>query len=163
MSRYIRKTTPKTLEERFWGKVNIPKDVEGCWIWTGSKLRGGYGGININHKTKQAHRVSYELHYGEIPDGTLVCHKCDNPPCVNPHHLFLGNYKVNAEDKCNKGRMPTGERIPTNKLTQENVLEIRRMISFKIPRRKIAKIFGVGSTCITDIATGRTWSWLKNE
>lgn len=151
----------KTLEQKFWEKVSIPENAGDCWIWTGSKLRGGYGNININHKTKQAHRLSYELHYGKIPAGLDVLHKCDNPPCVNPHHLFLGTDKTNAEDRSAKGRTVKGVLLPISKLNDGNVKEIRKLIALKIPRRKIAKLFGVGSTCITDIATGRTWSWLR--
>ena len=152
----------KTIEERFWEKVNIPNNAGECWVWNGGKMRGGYGGVNACGKTSQAHRVSYELHYGTIPEGFMVLHKCDNPPCVNPHHLFLGTNQDNSDDRGRKGRTVKGEMLPNHKLTEDNVSEIRRMISERVPRRKIATLFGVGPTCVTDIATGRTWSWLKN-
>jgi HNH endonuclease len=150
----------KDIQTRFWEKVILSDNTE-CWEWTGSKLRGGYGGLNINNRTVQAHRLSYEMFVGKIPKGLLVCHKCDNPSCVNPKHLFLGTHQDNATDKVNKGRMPKGEDIGNSKLTLDDVNKIRKLINEKVPRRKIAKMFGIGSTCVTDIATGRTWSWAE--
>lgn len=95
----------KPLIPRFWEKV---QKSEGCWEWTGAllKARGGYGTFNVgDHKTKYAHRFSWEIHYGEIPPGKLVCHHCDNPKCVRPDHLFIGSYWDNAQDAALKGRM----------------------------------------------------------
>jgi len=92
----------KTVEERFWAKVD---KTDSCWVWTGATLRRGYGQIRIPvKKAKQAHRLSWEIHNGPIPDGMLVCHKCDNPPCVNPAHLFLGTQSDNNKDCVRKGR-----------------------------------------------------------
>jgi hypothetical protein len=95
------------LLERFWSKVN---KSDGCWTWTGSKTTAGYGLI-WNGKDTSApvyvHRLSWELHFGEIPDGLSVCHRCDNPTCVRPDHLFLGTDKDNSDDKITKGRMGT--------------------------------------------------------
>ena len=90
-----------SLEDRFWQKV---EKNEGCWIWTGSKSKLGYGYFQINNKTKYAHRVSKELRHGSIAEGLVVCHKCDNPSCVNPDHLFIGTMKDNMLDKMKKGR-----------------------------------------------------------
>jgi hypothetical protein len=89
-----------TLEERFWLKA---RKTDGCWSWAG-RLRQGYGQIAVNGKTVSASRASWVIHFGDIPAGMLVCHKCDNPECANPEHLFLGTQKANAEDMVKKGR-----------------------------------------------------------
>jgi hypothetical protein len=151
----------KTLEERFWSKVQTLTPSE-CWIWTGAKLRDGYGSFVLDTKTKkmiQAHRCSYVLHNNvQLTRQDFICHKCDNPSCVNPNHLFLGNQKSNMADRQKKNRQAKGEKISI--LSIKNVIEIKSLIQNKIPRRKIAKMFGVGPTCITDIVTGRSWSWV---
>ena len=96
--------TSKTLEERFWSKVS--KDSTGCWLWTGC-VSGNclkYGTLRKNGLPTKAHRVSWELHFGAIPAGLLVCHRCDVPVCVNPEHLFLGTTKDNIRDMIAKRR-----------------------------------------------------------
>lgn len=152
----------KTVDERFWNKVDI-KEPDECWIWKGAKLRDGYGSFILDTKTKkmiQAHRYSYITHYKTIIlPIDFVCHKCDNSSCVNPYHLFIGTHRENMKDRQDKGRQARGEKISILKV--EEVKQIKSLISNKTPRRKIAKMFGVGSTCITDIATGRSWSWVE--
>jgi hypothetical protein len=86
---------------RFWRNVQKTAD---CWVWTGARSGAGYGQININDVLVFTHRFSWELHHGPIPDGLLVCHHCDNPPCCNPAHLFLGTPSDNMVDKIRKGR-----------------------------------------------------------
>jgi len=90
--------------KRFWEKVN---KTNICWLWIGN-TDGKYGVISYQGKSQKAHRVSWILHYGDIPKGLCVCHKCDNPPCVNPEHLFLGTYKENKKDSVDKGRAVFG-------------------------------------------------------
>jgi hypothetical protein len=95
-----------SLYRRWAAKVRVPADVEACWEWTASKNDHGYGrmtaGRGVNLK---AHRVAYELHNGPVPDDKCVLHECDNPPCCNPLHLFLGTKKDNTHDMMAKGRM----------------------------------------------------------
>ncbi len=141
-------------------KSRVFVDDNGCWIWEGALLRGGYGGINVSKKSHQVHRYMWELVNGEIPKGMLVCHKCDNPPCCNPSHLFLGSHKTNAEDKVSKNRQSRGE-SNKSKLTLEEVKKIKEMLESGVSHRGIAAEFGVGKTAITYINTGRCWGWAE--
>ena len=85
----------------FWNRV---EKTEGCWLWRGSRTTAGYGNVRVGPKNKYAHRLAWELTNGAIPNGLHVCHRCDNPPCVRPDHLFLGTGKDNARDSMQKGR-----------------------------------------------------------
>lgn len=94
----------RSLAARFWAKVN---KTPTCWLWTANRLPKGYGVINVGGRAgsqQLAHRVSWELHFGPIPDGLWVLHRCDNPPCVRPDHLFLGTVQDNVDDMVTKGR-----------------------------------------------------------
>ena len=98
--------TNKDLE-RYWNKVGKTED---CWLWTANKFKGGYGQYQFLGKPNGAHRISWIIHYGEIPKGMHVLHRCDNPPCVNPNHLFLGTHTDNMKDKAEKGRSRTNNK-----------------------------------------------------
>lgn len=89
------------IQDYFW--LTVYK-TDTCWLWFGTTYEAGYGQYSYENKIQSAHRVSWQMHYGPIPEGLIVCHKCDVPQCVNPDHLFLGTHKTNAEDRESKGR-----------------------------------------------------------
>jgi len=153
-----------TLEERFWAKVD-KRGPDECWEWRGAK-RQGYGAISKGahgNGVLDAHRVSWKLANGSIPAGKFVCHHCDNRSCVNPSHLFLGTQADNMHDMIKKGRSTHGERHKGAKLTEQDVHEIRQMLSRGIPVSVIAKKYGVARSTISRISTGETWGWLKER
>lgn len=143
-----------------------PIPESGCWIWTGSASTYGKLGITVNGKVKHvgAHRLSWELHYGPIPKGLHVCHKCDIPLCVNPHHLFLGTPLDNIHDMIQKGRSCTvppppthGEKHPNAILTSSTVIAIRKD---KRSARIIAAEYGTSKSNVIGIRSGERWGWL---
>lgn len=119
--------------KRFWSKVDIKVDDE-CWNWKAYTNRDGYGNFSIGLHRWNAHRVSYMIANGEIPSGLSVCHKCDNPSCVNPNHLFLGTHKENMKDKSRKGR------AKTKKLTKEQKDFIKNS---PLKPKQIAPLFNI--------------------
>lgn len=148
----------KTFAKRFWNKVSIGKNCFDCWGWSGCKVFG-YGVISNGVSTGKntlAHRASWILHNGPIPDGMFVLHKCDNPPCSNPNHLFIGNHQDNASDKVLKGRQLVGNQCHLSKFTASDVLSIRSN-KLKETQSSIAKRFGVNQSCISEIISRKTW------
>jgi hypothetical protein len=148
------------LEDRFWGKVDHSGD--GCWVWRAGRNRRGYGTFRLKSGSALAHRVAFELEHGPIPPGMHVCHHCDNPPCVNPAHLFLGTDADNVADMMAKGRkrtvVPTGESHPSAKLTWAKVAEIRRLYAAGgHSQRDLGRQFGVGLCAIQGVVTRKTW------
>ncbi len=141
---------------RFFKFVN---KTEFCWLWTGSYCYYGYGQISINGKPRRAHRISYEMHKGEIPKDMFVCHKCDNPSCVNPDHLFLGTQEDNMKDMFKKNRQNTakGERRFFSKLKNEDIPQIRELYNNNNRTKIIANIYGVSTQSILDIINGKAW------
>ena len=110
---------------RFWEAVAVSRPAtDECWEWTKARTPSGYGHLVWGNKFTYAHRLAWELTHGPIPDGMCICHHCDNPPCCNPAHLFLGTYQDNTLDSVAKGRW--GGRSKLRKLTMEQALEIRR-------------------------------------
>lgn len=154
-------------QDRFWGSVNRGAPEE-CWEWTGARNHKGYGcGVRVGDGRLLAHRHSWEIHNGRpIPDGLLVCHHCDNPPCVNPAHLFLGTTKDNTRDAMAKGRLapPPGLRGSQNgtaKLTEAEVQEIRRRYAAGgIAMAALGQEFGIGAPHVHDIVHRKCWAWL---
>jgi len=138
----------------------ISKIIEtGCWEWNGARHYKGYGEFMVEKGRKmKVHRYSWELHNGKIPDGKMVLHQCDNPPCCNPAHLFLGDAKSNRYDCDSKGRGVFGERCHTSKITADQVVEIRNMDKIKgVSRMSIARKYGVSGRNITAICRHDSW------
>lgn len=157
-----------SIEERFWSKVDkngptMPHMDTPCWVWMAFKhpLPRNYGMFQVKKRQGfRAHRFSWELTYGPIPKGMLVCHECDNPPCVNPEHLFLGTNLDNNRDMAMKKRAVgrKGDSSPRAKLTWDKVSEIRhRYADGGITRTKLAKEYNVSKATVGRIIEGRTW------
>ena len=147
--------------------VNTSLSLTGCWEWQGT-TRNGYGRMTIGsrtdgtRKTVSTHRLAYELHFGEIPDGMEVCHKCDNRLCVNPYHLFLGTHQDNMDDREQKGRNnpPRGEKHSKAKLTEKDVLAIREKRMQGKSFGKLAEEYAVNKKTIINAVTGKSWAYL---
>ena len=145
--------TKRSIPERFWPKVDRSGGTDACWTWLGKGDRKGYGYFSTPTVTL-AHRASWELHFGPIPAGLFVCHHCDNPPCVNPAHLFLGTVQDNSDDRVAKGRPAFGERWWAAKLTDDQVREIRRSTE---TIRVLGDRYGVAYTQISRLRRGETY------
>ena len=139
------------FRDRFFKYVSkTPK----CWIWTGSRDSHGYGAIKRFGKTRKAARISYEMANGKFPKDLLVCHRCDNPPCVNPEHLFLGTYKDNSVDAYKKGRLRgivmKGLQNWRYKLTKEKRQDLKHLyLSGKESQTSISKRFGISQQLVS--------------
>jgi len=143
---------------RFWVKIVIPEDNNQCWIWKAATNSKGYGVIGLQGKLKLAHRVSFEIANGEIPEGMLILHQCDNRLCCNPSHLFLGTHLDNMADMVAKGRQASGEKNARSKLTIEAVKEMRSLyLNGNYSFKKLGEEFGISSTSTRGIIRGDYW------
>lgn len=140
----------------FKDRINVLDN--GCHEWIGAKDKNGYGTLRKDKKDYKAHRYSYELNKGKIPNGLLVCHTCDNPSCVNPEHLFLGTNKDNMADMVKKNRSAFGEKNANSKLNKHMVKLIRQRLELGISQQKIADEFCINQTNVSKIKTGKSWS-----
>ena len=145
-------------------KNNIKKNGDGCWDWQGANNGKGYGCLRVDGKRVLAHRYSYEAHIGPIPrlknsyHGVCVLHKCDNPSCVNPDHLFLGTHNDNMQDKMSKGRSGVV------KLSASTVAKMKQeYLSGKTCHRELAKKFGTSYQNVGAILSGKTWKHVSVE
>lgn len=151
-------------EERFWSKVDR-RDT--CWLWTGAVRRNGYGHcyFSLERRNTFPHRVAWELTYGPIPHGMLVCHICDVRHCVRPEHLFLGTHADNTRDMMAKGRdlfgQPPGAKGEAQwkaKLTEKAVRDIRRRAAAGSRQADLAREYGVSTPTICDVVKRKSWA-----
>ena len=142
-----------TIEDRFLEKTVVVGD---CWEWQGSVTVSGYGQFSIRSRGFRAHRIAYELFVGPIPNGLLVCHKCDNTKCVNPNHLFVGSSQDNTDDMIAKGRTGgmKGEAHPFAKLSEEDICSIRVMTG---TCKEIGAQFDIGPMQVSRIKRKQRW------
>ena len=170
------------ISVRFWSKVYVDGpllahvvELGQCWMWTGARFRQGYGQINIGRRRNDgAHRLSWRLNCGAIPDGLRVCHHCDNPGCVRPGHLFLATAKGNFEDMCKKGRrkiatgdrrnfarhpeqLPRGENHRCAKLTEERVRHLRARVAAGERQVDLAREVGISRSSMSSLILRESW------
>jgi len=152
-----------TLEQvaRFWSLVQC-QDPDDCWYWIGGLFGGGYG----LYMDRGAHRVSWEIENGPIPEGKWILHKCDVRGCVNPAHLYAGTPKENAEDMVRRGRWRNGglrgETHPNAKITADQVREIRSLHG-TMPTKEIAARYGITASQVSNIHARRAWKHIPEE
>lgn len=146
---------------RFWAKVEVgPKTV--CWEWRGSRHPVGYGTFRVGDTTKRAHVVAYEINSRKAAELNIL-HRCDNPPCCNPAHLWEGTQLENIDDRTKKGRSSRGVTRPSAKLTEANVIEIRKQIKTGVSNVALASRFDVDASTISNIRHRRKWAWLMED
>lgn len=150
--------------QRFWDRAS--PSPNGCWEWKGARLPSGYGrlggGTRAVTPPQRAHRVAFMLHWGvTLPSWLMVLHECDNPPCCNPDHLFLGTHADNVADMVSKGRQGThdhyGEKNPKAKLTREQVEEVKRRLAAGETQVAVARSLGISRGNIWWINKDKTW------
>jgi hypothetical protein len=156
------------IEDKFM--THVSKDASGCWLWTGHRMKNGYGRFFHEYQGYLAHRYSWFLFVKQ--PSQLICHTCDIRHCVNPSHLFEGDYLANNRDRAKKGRSAMGlkngvhthpekraygERNGAHKLTSDQVDHIWVMLSKNVPQRTIAKIYGISQRLVCKIGLGEVW------
>jgi len=157
MTTEISPTAPwARFSRRFWSKVDRSGE---CWIWTASQDHGGYGKFGVGAAGwTRAHRVAHELFIAPIPVGTDVLHRCDNPPCVRPDHLYLGTPADNTHDAMAKRRLAVGERNGAAKLTAASAAEIRARHSAGESQAALGRRFRVTQRAVWQVVHGLTWA-----
>lgn len=151
-----RKPTLDIYRKRFKSKMFFYKTND-CITWKGSIRKSGYGAFNYFGKTIGAHRAAYLLFVGEIGNGLMVCHRCDNRSCVNINHLFLGSHQDNMNDMKEKKRHSYGVKNIKNKLNESQIREIKRKLKMNEGAFKISKEFNVSCALICDIKKNKLW------
>lgn len=143
---------------RFWSKV---QKTDTCWLWSAAVRRkdDGYGAFWLDGRHQPAHRVAYELVHGRLPPKVVLAHKCDNPRCVNPGHLFVTDQAGNMADKVSKGRQARGERGGNSRLSDESAARIREAVLFGARSADLAGVHGVSRQHIWKIASRGVRAW----
>lgn len=150
-------TSHSKLRDRLYKFVETDPET-GCWNWTGYRDKYGYGRMSVTGLSSLAHRVSFTLHVGEIPEGMFVCHHCDNPACINPEHLFLGTPSDNSRDMCEKGRSAKWEKHGRVKLATPQVEAIRKSYRPRVTTlQMLSNKYHVGITQVWRIVHGNEW------
>lgn len=143
--------------KRFFWKV---EKTSSCWLWRGPTSTNGYGHLGYQGRTISAHRFSWLIHKGAIPEGQYVLHRCDVRNCVNPSHLFLGSQQDNSQDAIKKGRWIVGEKNPAHKLSNALVKEIRATLACPITH-DVALRYNVTKATLRNVLVGKTWAHLR--
>jgi hypothetical protein len=147
-----------TFAHRFWSKVN-PAPSECCWEWTACTYLDGYGQFRLNNQLSPAHRVAYTLTKGEIPDGLMVRHTCDNRLCSNPSHLILGTHANNMKDRQERKRQAKGQYNGNSKLTDKQAMEI---YNSPLSQHKLAKLYNICTSNISLIKHKKIWKHIHS-
>jgi len=154
------RTTLIRLAQRLWARVEKSPEADGCWTFTGYRTAFGYGQIGFGRGVVlYTHRASWMVTHGPIPDGLFVLHKCDNPPCVRPDHLYLGDDLDNGRDMRVRDRWHTSRL----KLAEAEVYTIRGDLAHGDSYRSIGRRFGISHNHVSRIARGQSWRWLDAE
>ena len=152
---------PKNTLSSVWARVE-KRGPDECWLWRGHHAKFGYGVSTINCVPVLLHRVAWEMTHGPIPKGNFVCHKCDNPRCCNPNHLFLGTQADNMRDAAVKGRMNRGEARWCAKLTEDDVREMRRLSASGERPAALSRKFGISLQNTIRVVRGQIWKHVEN-
>jgi len=157
-----------SVEDRSRFRSRYEPDIKtGCWEWQASRNKDGYGRLKIGRYDELAHRVSYTIHSGSIPQGRIVCHSCDNPGCVNPKHLWLGSCGDNTQDMMRKGRHrcagSAGDSNPRAVLSEKDAMQVIDLIKRGLNNKQIAARFGVAHSTISCIRRGKSWKHLSQH
>lgn len=147
------------IDLRFWIHVDI-RDADECWVWRGRVTHEGYGVMCYRDANVRAHRLALELTTTPVPPGMVVCHRCDNPPCVNPAHLFVGTHQDNMRDMKAKGRAAVGERHSRARIGAKEVAEIRKRAAAGEADSLLGAAFGISRKTVFDVVARRSWRHL---
>lgn len=147
----VRANPHGTPEERFWRYVTVPDDPDACWLWTGRKDKDGYGTLRVGKTQVRAHRFSYELHNGPLPDGEMGRHRCNNPGCVNERHIIPGSHFENMADRKEAGHYATGEAHPMAKVSDQIAEQVRCATGTYVD---IGRRFGLSKSQVGNIKRG---------
>lgn len=146
-----------TVTERFWARIT---KTDNCWTWNGATDTSGYGLLEVENKTRAVHRLSWELHYGSIPNGLGVFHKCDNRICIRPSHLFIGTARDNVADRDRKGRQAIGKRNARTKLMPTQIRQIRELFVKGVSYSALGRKFSVDAKTIWCVINGKSWKYV---